>query len=99
MDNPIMSKKRKHYGSSFKSKVALAAIKGDQTTAEIAARFQIHPTMVSTWKRLLQERASELFDTKGDKQGKSHQAEVDNLYRQIGQLTVERDFLARKLDH
>lgn len=94
-----MSRKRKQYSSDFKAKVALAAIKGDQTTSELAARFQVHPTMVSTWKRELLERAAELFDSKTGKKPKSHQDEVDNLYRQIGQLSVERDFLARKLDH
>lgn len=93
-----MSKKRKQYSASFKAKVALAALKGDQTTSELAARFQIHPTMVSTWKRELMEHASDLFDTKGRKQN-DHQHQIDTLYRQIGQLTVERDFLARKLDH
>ncbi|MET4694661.1 helix-turn-helix domain-containing protein [Endozoicomonas lisbonensis] len=94
-----MSRKRKQYSSNFKAKVALAAIKGDQTTSELAAHFQIHPTMVSAWKRELLERAAELFGSKADKNSKSHQDEVDNLYRQIGQLSVERDFLARKLDH
>lgn len=59
-----MSKKRKQYSPSFKSKVALAALKGDQTTSEIAARFQIHPTMVSTWKRELLENAPDLFEGK-----------------------------------
>ena len=59
-----MSKKRKQYSASFKSKVALAALKGDQTTSEIAARFQIHPTMVSTWKRELLENAPDLFEGK-----------------------------------
>lgn len=94
-----MSKKRKQYSSNFKAKVALAAIKGDQTTSELAARFQIHPTMVNSWKKELLERAAELFDSKAGNISKSHQDEVDNLYRQIGQLSVERDFLARKLDH
>lgn len=56
-----MSKKRKQYSASFKSKVALAALKGDQTTSEIAARFQIHPTMVSTWKRELLDNAPDLL--------------------------------------
>ena len=87
-----MSKKRKQYSSNFKAKVALAAIKGDQTTSELAARFQIHPTMVSTWKRELLERAAVLFDSKAGNNSKNHQDEVDNLYRQIGQLSVERDF-------
>ena len=94
-----MSRKRKQYSPEFKAKVAMAAIKGDQTTSELAARYQIHHTMISTWKRELLERAPELFESKAGKKAKSHQDEVDNLYRQIGQLSVERDFLARKLDH
>ena len=60
-----MSKKRKQYSASFKAKVALAALKRCQTTSELAARFQIHPTKVSTWKRELIEHASDLFDTQG----------------------------------
>ncbi|GGY86294.1 transposase [Marinobacter zhanjiangensis] len=59
-----MSKKRKQYSASFKSKVALAALKGDETTSEIAARFQIHPTMVSTWKSELLEG---MMTGKGDR--------------------------------
>ena len=93
-----MSKKRKQYSASFKSKVALAALKGDQTSSEIAARFEIHPTMVSTWKRELLDNASDLFEGK-EKSGKqSNEPSSDELYRKIGRLTVERDFLSRKLD-
>ena len=81
------------------SLVALAAIKGGQTTSEIAARYQVHPIMVSARKWELLERATELFDSKAGKSSQSQQAEIDNFYHQIGQLSVERDFLARKLDH
>ncbi len=103
-DNSLISKSRHAWlglipSPEFKAKAALAAIKGDQTTPELAARFQIHPTMVSNWKPELLERAGELFNRKTGNQSKNHQEEVDNLYRQIGQLSVERDFLARKLDH
>ena len=62
-----MSKKRKQYSASLKAKVALAALKGDHTTSELAAHFQIHPTMVSIWKREFMEHASNLFDTNGRK--------------------------------
>ena len=93
-----MSKKRKQYSPSFKSKVALAALKGDQTTSEIAARFQIHPTMVSTWKRELLENAPDLFEGKKRSGKQSNEPSSDELYREIGRLTVERDFLTRKLD-
>jgi len=77
-----MSNTRKKYSPEFKAKVALAALKNDETTAELAQRFGVHPTMIATWKRSLQEGA----DTK-----------IDELHRQIGQLKVENDFLSRKL--
>lgn len=93
-----MSKKRNQYSASFKSKIALAALKGDQTTSEIAARFQIHPTMVSTWKRELLDNASDLFEGKKKASKRSDEPSADELYREIGRLAVERDFLSRKLD-
>ena len=94
-----MSNKRKQYSCAFKSKVALAALKGEETTSQIAARFGIHPTMVSTWKRELQDNASDIFDTKSAGSRKdANEPDKDQLYREIGRLTVERDFLSRKLD-
>ncbi len=89
-----MGEKRKQYSAEFKAKVALAAIKGEETVAQLAARFEVHPAMVHQWKRELLERAGELF-TRGKKRSDQNQdAEVNELYRQIGQLKVERDFLA-----
>lgn len=87
-----MSKKRNQYSASFKFKVALAALKGDQTTSEIAARFQIHPTMVITWKRELLENAPNFFEGKKKAGKQSDEPCTDELYREIGRLTVERDF-------
>ena len=57
-----MGKKRKKYSSEFKAKVALAALKNEETTAELAQRFGVHPTMISTWKRSLLEGAADIFD-------------------------------------
>jgi transposase len=91
-----MSKKRKQHSSQFKAKVALAALQNEETTAQLASRFDIHPTMISTWKRQLLDSAAELFD-KSHKSRKQVEVQVDDLYRQIGQLKVENDFLARKL--
>ena len=91
-----MSKKRKQHSAQFKAKVALAALTNEETTAQLSSRFNIHPTMISTWKRLLVVGAPELFD-KGHKSRKQVEAQADDLYRQIGQLKVENDFLARKL--
>ena len=91
-----MSKKRKKYKPEFKAKVALAALQNEMTTAELAARFGVHPTMVASWKRSLLEGAADIFD-KDQKSRKQSEEQIDELYRQIGKLQVERDFLSKKL--
>lgn len=93
-----MSKKRKHYSSEFKAKVALAAIRGDETIPQLAARHGLHPTQINAWKKQVTEQASELF-TRGNGSKKESDHGVDDLHRVIGQLTVERDFLDRKLNY
>lgn len=93
-----MSKKRIQYSSEFKAKVALAAIRGDETIPQLAARYGIHPTQINSWKRQLIEQAAELF-SRSNNTNKENGQSTDDLHRVIGQLTVERDFLARKLDH
>jgi len=92
-----MGKKRKKYSSEFKAKVALAALKNEETTAELAQRFGVHPTMISTWKRSLLESAADIFD-KSHSSRKHTEEKIDELHRQIGKLKVENDFLSRKLD-
>ena len=73
-----------------------AAIKNEQTSAELAKRFNVHPTMISAWKKALLEGAGDIFD-KNQKARKQTDNKIDELHRQIGQLKVENDFLARKL--
>ena len=91
-----MGKTRKKHSPQFKAKVALAAIQNDETIAQIASRFGVHPNMVSAWKRQILEGAADIFD-KNHKHQKQAQAETNELYRQIGKLKVENDFLSRKL--
>jgi transposase len=91
-----MIKKRKQYSPEFKAKVALTALRNEESVTELAVRFEVHPTMIGNWKRELVEGAGELFD-KGQKTKKQHDATVDELYRQIGQLKVENDFLSKGL--
>ncbi len=91
-----MSNKRKRHAPAFKAKVAVAALKNEETIAELAQRFGVHPTMVTSWKRALTDGATDIFDT-GNKSRKQTEGQIDELYRHIGQLKVERDFLARKL--
>lgn len=94
-----MSNKRKQYSPEFKAKVALEAVRGEKTTSELASQYQLHPTVINNWKRQLTEGASSLFE-KGTETAKNNennqQSQIDELYRQIGQLKVERDFLANR---
>ena len=93
-----MSNKRKRYSPAFKAKVALTALRNEETTAELAQRFGVHPTMITAWKRALTDGASDVFD-KGVKARKQVDNKIDELHRQIGQLKVENDFLSRKLGY
>jgi len=91
-----MSKRnRKRYSAEFKAKVALAALKEDATLSEIAARFEIYPNMVSLWKCQAVEGVSSLFTGKANRYDVSQETRIKELHEKIGQLTVERDFLAR----
>jgi transposase-like protein len=92
-----MSKKRKRYSSAFKAKVALETISNESTVAEIAKKYEVHPTMVSGWKRALLNGAADIFD-KGQRSKQQSEVQVEELYRHIGQLKVERDFLSKKLN-
>lgn len=85
--------KRKRHSAQFKAQVAMAAIKGEETMAELSSRFGIHPTMIASWKKKAIEGMTSTFATKADKQANIDEAERKELHAKIGQLTVERDFL------
>ena len=85
---------RKRYTAEFKAKVALEAIKGELTLAELAAKHGIHQTMIAAWKRQAVEGMASTFTSKGDAK-KASDAEVEKLHAKIGQLVVERDFLSK----
>ena len=86
--------KRRRFTADFKAKVALDALRGDKTIQEIAARHKVHPNQVGTWKRQALDGLSEVFSNGAERAGRDHEAEVHDLHAKIGQLTVERDFLA-----
>ena len=92
-----MTNKRKRYSAEFKAKVALEALGGELTTAQLATKHGIHPTMVGEWKRQALEGLTTVFADRSAAQetAKSSEAEMERLHAKIGQLVVERDFLAK----
>ncbi|MDE4142596.1 transposase [Phaeobacter gallaeciensis] len=89
--------KRKQHAPEFKAKIALEALKGEETAAELASRFGVHPTMIHQWKRALLEGASGVFERGGRKKPEIDQEQVKELHAKIGELAVANSFLERKL--
>ena len=89
--------KRRRFTADFKAKVALEALRGDKTIHEIAARHKVHPNQVSMWKRQAMDGLGAVFSNGSDRVRRDQEAEVRDLHAKIGELTVERDFLARGL--
>jgi transposase len=87
---------RKRYEASFKARVALAALQGDKTLSELASEFGVHSNLVSQWKRRLVANIGRVFEEPEDGAREDHQAVVEELHRQIGQLHVELDWLKKK---
>jgi transposase len=97
-EQDMMKRTRQKHNAAYKAKVALAAIRGDRTIAELASEFGVHPNQISNWKKQLLDGAASVFEGGGSAaEAAASEAPVDVLYRQIGQLKVENDFLARKL--
>jgi len=92
-----MKGNRRKHSAAFKAKVALEAIKGEATIAEIASRYEIHPNLVTKWKKALQDEAASIFSEDHARQKKQDKNLVAQLYQQIGQLKVENDFLEQVL--
>ena len=88
---------RRRFTADFKARVALEALRGDRTVQEIAAKHKVHPNQVSTWKRQAMDGLGEVFSNGADRALRDHDSEVHDLHAKIGQLTVERDFLAKGL--
>jgi transposase-like protein len=91
-----VKRQRRRYSADWKAKVALEAIKGQRTVQEIASHYEVHPTLVTHWKKQLLEGAAEIFSN-----GKRVAADADEelkaeLYQQIGKLQVEVDWLKKK---
>lgn len=89
--------KRKQHKPEFKARVALEAMKGEQTVGELASRFGVHPTMIAQWKKALVEGAAEVFQRGRTPAEPADAGRIKELHAKIGELTVERDFLEHGL--
>ena len=91
-----MSQGRRKHSPGFKAKVALEAVKGEETVAQLAARHQVHPSQTQAWKKALTEGAAGVFGNGQDQKARNDAALTAPLYQEIGQLKVERDFLSER---
>ena len=92
-----MSRKRRSHSPALKAKVALAAIQGEKTIAELAEQFQIHPNQITKWKKQLLNSAQEVFEKGSGNSSSDNSVTVKELHAKIGKLTVENDFLSKAL--
>jgi len=92
-----MRRKRRNHKPAFKAKVALAALKGDRTLAELAEQFDVHQNQIQDWRKRLLENADAVFG-QGQQQQQESAGQVKELHAKIGQLTMERDFLEEGLE-
>ena len=92
-----MRRKRRNHSPCFKAKVAIAAVKGDKTIAELAEQYEVHPNQISDWKKQLMDNAQTVFGLTQDKQNAT-EAQVKDMQAKIGQQALEIDFLQKVLD-
>ena len=92
-----MKQNRRKHSPSFKARIALEALKGEETIAELASRFEVHPSQIRKWKNSLAEGATGIFGGYENHKKKDDANLIAQLYQQIGQLKVERDFLDKAL--
>jgi transposase len=87
--------KRRKYSAELKAKVALEALRGEQTLAELSARYYVHPNLIANWKKRARESLVDVFNGGGQRRDAQHETMIKELHAKIGELTVEKDFLSK----
>jgi transposase len=87
--------KRRKYPAELKAKVALEALRGEHTLAELSSKYNVHPNLIASWKKQAKESLVDMFAGGAEKRSAQHEAEIKELHAKIGQLTVEKDFLSK----
>jgi len=90
--------KRRRFSADFKAKVALEALRGELTLAEISKKYDVHPNMISAWKRQVTQEAAQLFARGASQDKQASLEQIRDLHAKIGELTVEKDFLKKGLE-
>lgn len=88
---------RKQFGAEFRAKVAIEALRGEKTITQISSEYGVHPNRIGRWRKELQERCPELFKGKRGIGDNGQKELIEQLYRNIGELKVENDWLKKKL--
>ena len=89
--------KRKKYPKEFKARVALEALKGEKSIAQISSEYEVHSAMIAKWKKQLKDNVADIFTRKNEREPSDAQL-IDRLYKQIGKSQVEIDWLKKKLE-
>lgn len=92
-----MAGTRRRFSAQFKAKVAIEAIKGQRTIAQLAGQYEVHPNQITQWKKQLLEAADQVFSRRQESDRQSQNELTGKLYQQIGQMKVELDWLQKKL--
>ncbi len=91
-----MTGKRRTFSAEFKSRIALEAVKGEKTLAQLATEFEVHPNQITQWKRQLVESLPEVFGKRRERETQDQEELLQKLYQEIGKLKIERDWLEKK---